>query len=68
LITGQFEACGDTAAVDGLLMDTVLGLNIPLATGLRVGHGQKNLTLPLGLDTELDTERMTLTFMEGGVL
>jgi len=68
LITGQFEACGDTAAISGLLMDTVSDLHIPLATGLGVGHGQKNLTLPLGIKTELDTERMTLTFMEGGVL
>jgi muramoyltetrapeptide carboxypeptidase len=68
LITGRFEACGDTAAINGLLMDTVSELNIPLATGFGVGHGQKNLTLPLGIKTELDTERMTLTFMEGGVL
>ena len=68
LITGQFEECGDTAAINGLLMDTVSELNIPLATGFGVGHGQKNLTLPLGIKTELDTERMTLTFMEGGVL
>jgi muramoyltetrapeptide carboxypeptidase len=67
-ITGQFEECGDTAAINGLLMDIVSDLNIPLATGLMVGHGQKNLTLPLGLKTELDTDRMTLTFMEGGVM
>ena len=68
LITGQFEECGDTAAINRLLMDIVLDLNIPLATGLMVGHGQKNLALPLGLETELDTDRMTLTFMEGGVM
>lgn len=68
LITGQFEECGDTAAINGLLMDIVSDLNIPLATGLMVGHGQKNLALPLGLKAELDTDRMTLSFMEGGVM
>jgi muramoyltetrapeptide carboxypeptidase len=68
LITGQFEECGDTAAISGLLMDIVSDLNIPLATGLMVGHGQKNLALPLGLKAELDTDRMTLSFMEGGVM
>ena len=68
LITGQFEECGDTAAINGLLMDIVSDLNIPLATGLTVGHGQKNLALPLGLKAELDTDRMTLSFMEGGVM
>jgi muramoyltetrapeptide carboxypeptidase LdcA involved in peptidoglycan recycling len=29
-----------------------------------VGHGEQNLTLPLGIDAILDTDRQILTFTE----
>jgi muramoyltetrapeptide carboxypeptidase len=67
LVAGKFEKCGDPSTINRLLTDVLSSLNIPIATGLEVGHGHKNLALPLGLPTELDTDRMTLSIREVAV-
>ena len=64
LIAGAFEDCGDRASIDRLLLDTASGLNIPVITGLPVGHGLINISLPIGLQTTIDAETMTLRIME----
>jgi len=64
IIAGQFEDCGDPSAIDRLLVDTFSGLNIPLFSGLPVGHGLVNLPLPIGLEATLDTDTTTLSIME----
>jgi len=64
LVAGEFEECGDPSTINRLLMDVMSDLDIPIATGLEVGHGHKNLALPLGLSSELDTDRKTLSIME----
>ena len=64
LIAGDFEQCGEKSSVSRLLMRFSQGLNIPLATGLQSGHGMQNLTLPIGLTSELDTNLMTLSITE----
>jgi muramoyltetrapeptide carboxypeptidase len=68
LIAGQFEGCGDTAAIYGLLIEIVSDLEIPLATGLPVGHGPENIALPLGAVAVLDTNQMTLSITEACVM
>ena len=60
LIAGSFEACGDISAINQLLVDTLSHLNIPVVSGLPVGHGQENITMPVGLPVTLDTDSMTL--------
>jgi len=67
LVVGKFEECGNPSTINRILMDVLSSLNIPIATGLEVGHGHKNLALPLGLPAELDTDRMTLSIMEAAV-
>ncbi len=64
LVAGDFEECGDGAFINGLLTDIFSDLGIPLATGLPVGHGRKNLVLPIGITAELDTGHMTLAITE----
>jgi len=64
LIAGGFEDCGDISSINQLLLETVSDLNIPLASGLPVGHGLENVSLPIGLQARLDTEEMTLSIME----
>ena len=68
LIVGAFENCGDRTEVDRLLSDTVSGLDIPVLTGLPIGHGLINVTLPIGLPTTIDSETMTLKILESCVL
>ena len=50
-----------------LLLELLSGLGVPLVTGLPVGHGLKNLGLPLGLVADLDTDLMTLSIKEACV-
>ncbi|MBW1829519.1 MAG: LD-carboxypeptidase, partial [Deltaproteobacteria bacterium] len=59
--------CGDETAIHILLNSIVSELGIPLVAGFPIGHGQKNLALPLGLTAEFDTELMTLTIGEACV-
>lgn len=67
LIAGAFEDCGDRASIDRLLLDTASGLDIPVITGLPVGHGLINIALPIGLQTTIDSKTMTLKIMESSV-
>jgi len=64
LIAGEFVGCGDRFAVNRLLMDKLSDMGVPLITGLSVGHGAKNLALPIGVMADLNTDLMTLTIME----
>lgn len=67
LIAGEFEECGDINAINQLLMHIAHDLHIPVATGLPVGHGRKNIALPLGVKAVLDTDLMKLAIQEGCV-
>jgi len=67
LIAGQFQECGHMADINRLLLDIVSELDIPIATGFPMGHGLKNIALPLGLTADVDTELMTLTIEEACV-
>jgi muramoyltetrapeptide carboxypeptidase len=67
LIIGQIEDCGENEIINSLLEERLGGLNIPVVTGLPVGHGVENIALPLGLPALLDTERMILKVEESAV-
>lgn len=67
LIAGRFEECGNNAEVNILLTRLATELGIPLVAGFPIGHGEKNLALPLGLTAVLNTEIMTLTIEEACV-
>jgi len=64
LIAGQFEKCGQNPAIDELLMDIFSHVDYPIVSGFPIGHGSKNMILPVGLTAELDTDRMTLSIPE----
>jgi muramoyltetrapeptide carboxypeptidase len=67
VVAGRFEACGDVDAINGLVLDAVADQDIPVMTGLPVGHGRDNITLPLGLKVSIDTDQMALSFAESCV-
>jgi muramoyltetrapeptide carboxypeptidase len=60
VVLGDFTECGGTAELHPVFEDRLGDLGIPVMTGLPVGHGPCNLTLPLGLNACLDTSRQTL--------
>jgi muramoyltetrapeptide carboxypeptidase len=64
LIAGGFEECGDQPSVDQLLADRISDLDVPVLSGLPIGHGLENIALPIGAQAVLDTEKMTLSTTE----
>jgi muramoyltetrapeptide carboxypeptidase len=68
LVAGEFVDCGNHSSITRLLMETLADLNFPVVTGLGVGHGLVNITLPLGLTALLDTEQMRLSIEQPSVI
>ena len=49
------------------VLDIVDSLNIPILFGIPSGHGETNITLPLGVRVHLDGDQGVLSFLESGV-
>jgi muramoyltetrapeptide carboxypeptidase len=64
LMLGTFEECGDPASVIDLIGERCSGLNMPILTGLPVGHGEQNVPLPIGARAVLDAKTMSLQTKE----
>lgn len=62
VVLGSWVDCGDGA------LETVCsrleGLGVPVVAGLPFGHGVPQLTVPLGIEAELDATAGTLTMAE----
>jgi muramoyltetrapeptide carboxypeptidase len=64
LMVGTFEECGDPSSVIDLIKERCSRLNMPILSGLPVGHGEHNVALPIGVRAVLDTRTMSLAFKE----
>ncbi|MQA25030.1 MAG: LD-carboxypeptidase [Micromonosporaceae bacterium] len=61
---GQFVDCEgapDTWTVDEMLHDRLADLGAPVLSGLPIGHGSGQLTIPFGVRATIDTRTGTLT-------
>jgi len=68
VVIGQMEDCGGQETLDSLLQERLGGLKVPVVTGLPVGHGDQNVSVPLGLPALLDTDKMVLEIEEAAVV
>lgn len=68
LVIGQMVDCGEKELIYSLLKERLGDLNMPVVTGLPLGHGNENISLPLGLPAVIDTERLALTIEESAIL
>ena len=62
IVLGSWVDCGDGAVETVVERLSVLG--VPLVSGLPFGHGRPQLTVPLGVESELDADAGTLTFAQ----
>jgi muramoyltetrapeptide carboxypeptidase len=62
LVLGSFDGCGSPAQILEIVADLFQGTEIPILAGVDAGHGEPNLTLPLGARAVLDTGNRTLAF------
>lgn len=51
-----------------VIEDRIKPLHIPAVYGLSFGHNENNFTFPIGLNAELDADKMTVTLLEKAVL
>lgn len=58
VVLGQLTGCGDA---EGVLLDRLTPLGVPVLAGVDVGHGRPQLTVRLGVTVELDPGSATLT-------
>ncbi|RJQ81650.1 MAG: LD-carboxypeptidase [Desulfobacteraceae bacterium] len=68
LVLGSFKDCGVEAEIDALVRQLFDDSATPILAGVNAGHGNCNLTLPLGIMAALDTDRGELRFLETAVV
>lgn len=58
VVVGDFTDCPDShgVSVQAVLEERLGSMNVPVATGLRFGHGRYNDFVPLGIEAELDAD------------
>jgi muramoyltetrapeptide carboxypeptidase len=64
IILGSFEGCGPLHEIFKIVSNVFKNDPIPIMAGYGVGHGKSNLTLPLGIQAVLDTDRQGLVYQE----
>lgn len=61
LVLGDFTECqgvyAGPEAIQGLIEETAAEFDCPVFSGLPVGHGRRNVPLPLGLQARIETPR-----------
>ncbi len=67
VVFGEFVECGDPSSLAQVLRDRTADLGIPVVTGLRAGHGEEHMTLPIGARAYIDTDKMSLSLLEACV-
>ena len=64
LILGTFKECGQLYEVVEIFNNIFEEADIPILAGFDMGHGEHNLTVPMGLGATLDTDKKRLLFYE----
>lgn len=62
IVLGSWAGCGDGAVET--VVERLAPLGVPLMSGLPFGHGVPQLTVPLGVEAELDPAAGTLTLAQ----
>ena len=53
VVIGQFEGNPTSELLEHVVADRLAALGVPVVSGLEVGHGERNLALPLGAQVRL---------------
>jgi muramoyltetrapeptide carboxypeptidase len=66
LILGDFQDCGRLEEILKIVDNIFKAYHIPILAGFEAGHGKRNLTLPMGLETELDADEKAVRLQVTG--
>jgi muramoyltetrapeptide carboxypeptidase len=64
VVLGSFLDCGSLEDVHTIVTEAFRHRGVPILAGFDLGHGTDNLSLPIGIKAELDTEDASLRFQE----
>lgn len=71
VLVGQVHKSGepedDGTALEEVLHDVLGDLGVPVMMGFPAGHGQDNITLPMGARVRMDADSKELRWLESGV-
>ncbi len=63
LVLGSFKDCGATEEITAVFEDVFADFKGPILGGFEIGHGKRNLALPVGVHAEIDTDQTKLRFV-----
>ena len=64
IILGLFKNCGESDQIYRIVDDVFSDLHIPILAGFNIGHGEPNLTVPIGINARLDANEGALSYLE----
>lgn len=64
LILGQFRDCGEGPGIENALRRSLEGFDGPVVINFPIGHGSRNLALPIGPRARLDADALRLDLLE----
>ena len=59
---GSFLDCGNPEEIFEIVNKIFEDVHIPILGGFEIGHGTNNMTIPMGLEATLDTDKQILSF------
>jgi len=68
IVLGSFQNCGPIADIINIIKEIFADCQIPIMAGLDAGHGNHNLTLPMGIEATLDADRHLLAYRRAAVV
>jgi len=63
IILGLFKNCGDPDQIYRIVDDIFSDFHIPILAGFNIGHGEPNLTVPIGINARIDTDEGSLSYL-----
>ncbi len=63
LVLGYFTNCGNTEEIISIVNRIFQDNDIPILWGLEAGHEEPNLTIPFGMESELDADHRILRIL-----
>lgn len=64
LMLGSFQKCGRIESIYKIVERIFRDSEIPILAGFEIGHGKRNITIPIGLPATLDAGNHFLLFQE----
>lgn len=62
MVLGSFESCGPVSDIKALVDEIFTSYQFPIVADFPIGHGEDNLSFPIGMEATLDTNQKTLYY------